>query len=110
MQYQMAIATIVHGNLSGQSGLTTKAVSEAMVGAAKTGTDADAGMATPGSQKSVSDTLAACINDGTSPSIRVMAACLMNVKPEKEQWRNIAQDWYGAGLAGNLAQANCIII
>jgi hypothetical protein len=101
-RYRMAVAAMVHGGVSGQGGLTTQAVSEATVGTAKTGTDADTGIAAPGSndsQKSVSDAPAARIDDSPSPSIGVMAARLMDVEPEKERWRNIARDWYGAGLA-----------
>jgi len=30
---------------------------------------------------------------------RVSAARLMDVEPEKERWRQIAREWYGAGLA-----------
>jgi hypothetical protein len=41
----------------------------------------------------------AWIDDSPSPSIGVATAWLMDVEPEKERWRNIAKDWYGAGLA-----------
>jgi len=98
-RYRMAVAAMVHGGVSGQGGLTAKAVSEVTVESAKTGTDADAGMAAPGSNGSLSDAPAARIDDSPSPSIGVMAARLMDVEPEKERWRNIARDWYGAGLA-----------
>jgi len=38
-------------------------------------------------------------DDSPSSGIGVVAARLMDVEPEKERWRNIARDWYGAGLA-----------
>ena len=99
-RYRMAVAAMVHGGVGGQGGLTAKAVSEAAVELAKTGADADiAARGSDDSQKSVSDAPAARIDDSPSPSIGVMAARLMDVEPEKERWRNIARDWYGAGLA-----------
>lgn len=51
------------------------------------------------STKSVSDHPAARIDDSPSPSIGIAAARLMDVEPEKERWRQIAREWYGAGLA-----------
>jgi hypothetical protein len=30
---------------------------------------------------------------------RMAAAHLLDIEPEKERWRNNAQDWYGAGLS-----------
>jgi protein SMG6 len=49
--------------------------------------------------KSMSDHPAARIDDSPSPSIGVAAARLMDLEPEKERWRQIAREWYGAGLA-----------
>ncbi|KAF8964027.1 hypothetical protein BDZ97DRAFT_1904591 [Flammula alnicola] len=103
-RYRMAVAAMVNGGVGGQGGLTAKAVSEAAAEtSASKGADGDTGMsAAPGSHgsaKSVSDFPAARIDDSPSPSIGVAAARLMDVEPEKERWRNIARDWYGAGLA-----------
>lgn len=100
-RYRMAVAAMVNGGVGGQGGLTTKAVSEAADADAMAtkGIDNDTGIATPGSPESVSDAPAARIDDSPSPSIGVAAARLLDVEPEKERWRNIARDWYGAGLA-----------
>ncbi|KDR73471.1 hypothetical protein GALMADRAFT_71996 [Galerina marginata CBS 339.88] len=99
-RYRMAVAAMVNGGVGGQGGLTTKAVSEADADAsAKQAADGETGIATPGSPESVSDAPAARIDDSPSPSIGVAAARLLDVGPEKEQWRNIARDWYGTGLA-----------
>ncbi|KAF8911941.1 hypothetical protein CPB84DRAFT_1812127 [Gymnopilus junonius] len=98
-RYRMAVAAMVNGGVGGQGGLTTKAVTEAAESSATDTVDAETGIATPGSPKSVSDYPAARIDDSPSPSIGVAAARLLDVEPEKERWRNIARDWYGAGLA-----------
>ena len=34
--------------------------------------------------------------------IGIAAACLLEVEPEKERWRNVAMDWYAAGIAEQL--------
>ena len=39
------------------------------------------------------------IDDSPGPSVGVAAARALEVEPEKERWRNIARDWYAAGLA-----------
>ncbi|KAE9406452.1 hypothetical protein BT96DRAFT_1014944 [Gymnopus androsaceus JB14] len=49
--------------------------------------------------KSVSDAPAARIDDSPSPSVGIAAARALELQPEKEQWRAIARDWYGTGLA-----------
>jgi hypothetical protein len=38
------------------------------------------------------------IDNSPSPSVGLVAAKLLNVKPEKERWRCIARDWYALGL------------
>ncbi|KAF8812201.1 hypothetical protein BYT27DRAFT_7031964, partial [Phlegmacium glaucopus] len=86
------------GDTGGKGGLTIKAVSEATA-AEPSEKGKDAGKLPPGSAKSVSDAPAARIDDSPSPSIGVVAAHLLEVEPEKEQWRNIARDWYAAGIA-----------
>ena len=88
--YRMMVAAMANGDPDDQGGLTIKAVSEV------TGESADTKDA---SAKSVSDAPAARIDDSSSPSIGVVAAHLLEVEPEKERWRNIARDWYAAGIA-----------
>lgn len=91
-RYRMAVAAMVNSGMGDQGGpLTAKAVSEA---AANSPTSASAG-----SPNSGSDTPAARIDDSPSPSVGIAAARSMEVEPEKERWRNIAREWYGAGLA-----------
>ena len=98
-RYRMAVAAMVNGGVGGQGRLTTKAVTEAAESSAKESVDANTGMATPGSPKSVSDYPALPIDDSPSPSVGLAAARLLDVELEKERWRNIAREWYGAGLA-----------
>ena len=86
----MTVAAMVNADADDQSCLTIKAVSEV------TGKSSDTKDA---SAKSVSDSPAARIDDTPSPSIGVAAARLLEVEPEKERWRNIARDWYAAGIA-----------
>lgn len=97
-RYRMAVAAMVNGGVGGQGGLTTKAVSEAAASAKKL-SDAETGVGSQGSGKSVSDFPAARIDDSPSPSIGLAAARLLDIEPEKERWRNVARSWYGAGLA-----------
>ncbi|KAF6764811.1 hypothetical protein DFP72DRAFT_985932 [Ephemerocybe angulata] len=91
-RYKMAVAAMVNGTMSNQGGLTTKAVTEI--------TEASS-LAVPraGGGKSISDGPAARIDDSPSPSVGITAARLMDIEPEKERWRNVARDWYGAGVA-----------
>lgn len=95
--YRMSLAAIVNGDTGGQGGLTLKAVSEAT--AVESSDIKEKQRDTPTSAKSVSDAPAARIDDSPSPSIGVAAARLLEVEPEKERWRNIARDWYAAGVA-----------
>jgi protein SMG6 len=97
--YRMAVAAMVNGNTGGEGGLTIKALLEAIATESPDTKQKDPKLSSPGSTKSVSDAPAARIDDGPSPSIRVAAARLLEVEPEKEQWRNIARDWYAAGIA-----------
>ncbi len=39
------------------------------------------------------------IDDSPGPSVGVAAARALELEPDKERWRNVAQDWYAAGLA-----------
>jgi protein SMG6 len=94
--YQMAVVAMVNDDGSGQGGLTIKAVLEA---AAESSDANEPSRDTSGSAKSVSDAPAARIDDSPSPSIGLAAARLLEVEPEKERWRNIARDWYAAGIA-----------
>ena len=91
--YRMAVAAMVNDGGRGQGGLTVKAVSEAAADLNESsGEKSD-------SAKSISDAPAARIDDSPSPSIGLAAARLLEVEPEKERWRNIARDWYAAGIA-----------
>ncbi|TFK26448.1 hypothetical protein FA15DRAFT_667539 [Coprinopsis marcescibilis] len=92
-RYRMAVAAMVNSGMGGQGGLTTKAVSEATA-------DSSATLAVPATDtKSTSDEPAARIDDSPSPSVGIAAARSMEIEPEKERWRNIAREWYGAGLS-----------
>ncbi|KAH6907115.1 hypothetical protein BKA70DRAFT_1372313 [Coprinopsis sp. MPI-PUGE-AT-0042] len=90
--YCMAVAAMVNSGMGGQGGLTTQAVTEASAASSSSSAADD-------DNESVSDSLAARINDSPSPSVRIVAARSMELEPEKERWRNIAREWYGAGLA-----------
>lgn len=96
--YRMAVAAMVNGDAGGQGGLTMKAVSEAAAESSDAKELSEQQKDTS-SAKSVSDAPAARIDDSPSPSIGVAAARLLEVEPEKERWRNIARDWYAAGIA-----------
>ncbi|KAF8971463.1 hypothetical protein BDZ97DRAFT_1242638 [Flammula alnicola] len=90
---------MVNGGVGGQGSLTTKAVSEAAeLSLADDATDAETGIVMSGSPKSVSNYPAAHIDDSPSPSIGWVAAHLLDVESEKEQWHTIARNWCGAGL------------
>ena len=86
---------MVNDSGKGQGTLTIKAVSEA---AAESSDPIESGEKSD-SAKSVSDAPAVRIDDSPSLSIGVAAARLLEVEPEKERWRNIARDWYAAGIA-----------
>jgi protein SMG6 len=92
----MAVAAMVNDGGKGQGSLTVKAVSEV---AAESLDLNGSSVKNSGSSKSVSDAPAARIDDSSSPSIGLAAARLLEVEPEKERWRNIARDWYAAGIA-----------
>ena|SRR5208282_4773588 len=89
---------MVNGDAGGQGGLTIKAVSE-VTGESSDKESSEKQKDAFGSAKSVSDAPAARIDDSPSPSIGVAATRLLEVEPEKERWRNIARDWYAAGIA-----------
>jgi protein SMG6 len=93
--YRMAVAAMVNDGSKGQGGLTLKAVSAV----ASESSDLKGSSVNSSSAKPVSDAPAARIDDSPSPSIGLAAARLLEVEPEKEQWRNIARDWYAAGIA-----------
>jgi hypothetical protein len=94
--YRMVIAAMVNDGGKGQGRLTIKAVLEA---AAESSDLKESSGETSGSAKSISDAPATRIDDSSSPSIGLAAARLLEVEPEKERWRNIARDWYAAGIA-----------
>ena len=90
---------MVNNNGSVQGGLTIKVVLEAAAESSDINETSRDKQDDSGSAKSVSDAPAARINDSPSPSIGLAAARLLEVEPEKERWRNIARDWYAAGIA-----------
>ena len=87
------------GSGQGASGLTIKVVSEAAPKSSDANDSSREKQKISGSAKSISDVPAARIDDSPSPSIGLAAARLLEVDPEKERWRNIARDWYAAGIA-----------
>ncbi|KAJ7602470.1 hypothetical protein FB45DRAFT_1072964 [Roridomyces roridus] len=93
-RYKMAVAAMVIGGSDKGAALTRDAVSAAVDPAADL-------LVVPGAPaaKSVSDAPAARIDDSPTPSVGLAAAHLLEVEPEKERWRCIARDWYGAGIA-----------
>ncbi|KAJ6513896.1 hypothetical protein C8R47DRAFT_1092306 [Mycena vitilis] len=96
-RYKMAVASMVVGAANSGNALTADAIS-----AAGTSADPKADLLAPPAApapKSVSDAPAARIDDSPSPSIGLAAARLLDVEPERERWRCIARDWYGAGIA-----------
>jgi len=98
-RYRMAVAAMVNGGVGGQGGLTAKAVSEAAAAESTQSSTINGNTSAVPVAKSVSDAPAARIDDSPSPSVGIAAARLLDVEPEKERWRNIARDWYGAGLS-----------
>ncbi|KAJ3748275.1 hypothetical protein EV360DRAFT_56930 [Lentinula raphanica] len=88
---RMAVAVMTANNNTDGLALTTENVSEVT---AHTMDTEERGVAT----KAVSDVPAARIDDSPSPSVGIVAARSLELLPEKEQWRRIAQDWYGLGL------------
>ncbi|KAH6867819.1 hypothetical protein BKA70DRAFT_1492558 [Coprinopsis sp. MPI-PUGE-AT-0042] len=79
-RYRMGVAAVVNSSMGGQ-------------GSYDAGHD---------DNESVSDSPAARIDDSPSPSVGIVAARSMELEPEKERWRNIVREWYGAGLAEQL--------
>ena len=101
-RYRMAVAAMVGGGvgaggLGGQ--LTSQAVSEVPSNTDQPSEGKKEAKTSSNGTKSLSAQPAARIDDSPSPSIGVAAARLMDVEPEKERWRQIAREWYGAGLA-----------
>jgi protein SMG6 len=99
--YRIAVAAMVNDNGSGQleGSLTIKAVSEATAESSDVKESSREKQGNSGFAKSDSDAPAARIDDSPSPSIGLATARLLEVEPEKERWRNIARDWYAAGIA-----------
>jgi len=98
----MAVAAMVGGGV-GTGGLgdqlTSQTVSEVPSSTDQSAKSKNEKKSSSNSMKSLSAQPAARIDDSPSPSIGVAAARLMDVEPEKERWRQIAREWYGAGLA-----------
>jgi protein SMG6 len=97
----MAVAAMVTGSIGTGTALTTDVMRRAAA-VLSTLDPVDAAAIDPAkpsaAPKSVSDAPAARIDDSPSPSVGLAAARLLDVEPEKERWRGIAMDWYGAGL------------
>ncbi|KAJ3767486.1 hypothetical protein FB446DRAFT_327400 [Lentinula raphanica] len=90
-RYRMAVAVMTASSNTDGLALTTANVSEVTAHSMDT---EERGVAT----KAVSDVPAARIDDSPSPSVGIVAARALELPSEKEQWRRIAQDWYGRGL------------
>ena len=90
-RYRMAVAAMVSGGVGSSEGLTMQQLSQVMGGSETS--------ERPSSTKSVSDCPAPRIDDSPTPSTGLAAARGLEVEPEKERWRNIAREWYAAGLA-----------
>ncbi|KAI0029640.1 hypothetical protein K488DRAFT_35566, partial [Vararia minispora EC-137] len=54
---------------------------------------------TMGNASDNSDMPLARIDDSPSPSVGIVAARNFELEPEKERWRAMAREWYGAGVA-----------
>jgi protein SMG6 len=54
---------------------------------------------TMGNASDNSDRPIARIDDSPSPSVGIVAARNFELEPEKERWRAMAREWYGAGVA-----------
>lgn len=94
----MIVASHVKGHDQTGPALTQRNLSEA-VAMDTTTTNLDNLKLPTTDAKSLSDEPAARIDDSPSPSVGLAAARLLNLEPERETWRAIARDWYGAGLA-----------
>ena len=101
---------MVNGGVGGQGGLTANAVSEAAAVELTQSSTINGNTSAVPVAKSISDGPAARMDNSLSPSVGIAAARLLNVEPEKERWRNIARDWYGAGLLEQPGTGNSIII
>ncbi|KIJ61387.1 hypothetical protein HYDPIDRAFT_31260, partial [Hydnomerulius pinastri MD-312] len=97
--YRMAVAAMVTNSQLSGAALTTDAVSQAAAISADGSTDAKEKSKSEMSARSSSDLLEACIDDSPTPSVGIIAACMMDIEPEKERWRGIAKEWYAQGLA-----------
>jgi protein SMG6 len=91
-RYRMAVAAMVNGPKSGGEALTAAALSTFPSTSPSPSNVAH-------SRTKSNSTPSARINGSPSPSVGLAAARSLDVEPEKERWRGIAKDWYGAGLA-----------
>jgi hypothetical protein len=103
-RYRMAVAAMVTSSMGGGTALTSDVMRRAAA-VLSPNLNIDPGDSPPISDskppappKSISDAPAARIDDSPSPSVGIAAARLLDGEPEKERWRGIARDWYGAGL------------
>ncbi|KAJ8463961.1 hypothetical protein ONZ45_g17401 [Pleurotus djamor] len=87
-RYQMIVASMVQSHLGHGALLTTAALSKVPNGKAD---ESDVPEDTQDSDRHLGD---------QEPSIGLAAARNLEIEPEKERWRAIAQGWYGKGIAG----------
>jgi len=90
-RYRMVVAAMVSRPKSGGEALTAAALSNFQSSSPTPSTKAATKM-------KPSSTHSAGIGESPTPSVGLAAARLLDVEPEKERWRGIAKDWYGAGL------------
>ncbi|KIY65771.1 hypothetical protein CYLTODRAFT_412325, partial [Cylindrobasidium torrendii FP15055 ss-10] len=96
-RYKMAISALVIDSPPSHP-LTSHNISQALTVNGDTSNQLLKPPTTAAGEKSISDERAARIDDSPSPSVGVVAARAMEIEPDSERWRNIARDWYGAGL------------
>ncbi|KAG6370300.1 hypothetical protein JVT61DRAFT_12251 [Boletus reticuloceps] len=94
----MAVAAMVTSNQLSGPALTVDAVSQANVVLADNASDAQKSKSQI-SARSSSYRPAPRIDDSPTPSVGIVAACMMQVEPEKERWRGIAKEWYAHSIA-----------
>ncbi|KAA1471246.1 hypothetical protein DENSPDRAFT_776086 [Dentipellis sp. KUC8613] len=93
-RYRMAVAAMVTPPAPLSSALTSAAVLGSVHRSTPTSTAANAS----GAVSTISERPAARIDDSPTPSIGIIAARNFELEPEKERWRKIAREWFGAGV------------
>ncbi|TFY71744.1 hypothetical protein EVG20_g1267 [Dentipellis fragilis] len=93
-RYRMAVAAMVTAPAPLSSALTSAAV----LGSAHRSTPTSTAANASGAVSTISERPAARIDDSPTPSIGIIAARNFELEPEKERWRKIAREWFGAGV------------